>query len=126
MAGLRLCLRLKTHLQGGGAATLRLHPCLSCRAGRVGMDRPKSRRRNSGGMEMAKRPLMDVSDLVGDTPQAAPAPDVEEEVSTIYARIPRTLFMQLRRRAFELSEGKRKKVTQQDIITAALKKYFDN
>jgi hypothetical protein len=75
---------------------------------------------------MAKRPLMDVSDLVGDTPQAAPAPDVDEEFSTIYARIPRTLFMQLRRRAFELSEGKRKKVTQQDIITAALKKYFEN
>jgi hypothetical protein len=79
---------------------------------------------------MAKRPLMDVSDLVGDTPQAAPsptsAPEMEEEFSTIYARIPRTLFMQLRRRAFELSEGKRKKVTQQDIIIAALKKYFDN
>jgi len=73
---------------------------------------------------MAKRPLMDVSDLVGDTPQAAPAPEAEEEFSTIYARIPRTLFMQLRRRAFELSEGKRKKVTQQDIITAALKQYL--
>jgi hypothetical protein len=74
---------------------------------------------------MAKRPLMDVSDLVGETPQAAPAQEVEEEFSTIYARIPRTLFMQLRRRAFELSEGKRKKVTQQDIITAALKRYLE-
>jgi len=69
--------------------------------------------------------MMDVSDLVGETPQAAPAPEVEEEFSTIYARIPRTLFMQLRRRAFELSEGKRKKVTQRDIITAALKQYLD-
>jgi len=68
---------------------------------------------------------MDVSDLVGETPQAARAPEVEEEFSTIYARIPRTLFMQLRRRAFELSEGKRKKVTQQDIITAALKQYLE-
>jgi hypothetical protein len=68
---------------------------------------------------------MDVSDLVGETPQPTPAPEVEEEFSTIYARIPRTLFMQLRKRAFELSEGKRKKVTQQDIITAALKKYLD-
>ena len=74
---------------------------------------------------MAKRPLMDVSDLVGDTPQSAPAPEVEEEFSTIYARIPRTLFMQLRRRAFELSDGKRKKVTQQDIIIAALKRCLD-
>jgi hypothetical protein len=74
---------------------------------------------------MAKRPLMDVSDLVSDTPQTSPAPEAEEEFSTIYARIPRTLFMQLRRRAFELSEGKRKKVTQQDIITAALKRYLD-
>jgi hypothetical protein len=74
---------------------------------------------------MAKRPLMDVSDLVGETPPAAPAPEVEEEFSTIYARIPRSLFNQLRRRAFELSEGKRKKVTQQDIITAALKKCLD-
>jgi hypothetical protein len=76
-------------------------------------------------MEMAKRPLMDVSDLVGETPQAAPAPELEEEFSTIYARIPRSLFNRLRRRAFELSEGKRKKVTQQDIITAALKQYLD-
>jgi hypothetical protein len=50
---------------------------------------------------------------------------VEEEFSTIYARIPRSLFNQLRRRAFELSEGKRKKVTQQDIITAALKRYLE-
>jgi hypothetical protein len=73
---------------------------------------------------MAKRPLMDVSDLVGETPQAAPAPEVEEEFSTIYARIPRSLFNQLRRRAFELSEGKRKKVTQQDLIIAALKRYL--
>jgi hypothetical protein len=68
---------------------------------------------------------MDVSDLVGETPQAAPTPQVEEEFSTIYARIPRSLFNLLRRRAFELSEGKRKKVTQQDIITAALKQYLD-
>jgi hypothetical protein len=74
---------------------------------------------------MAKRPLMDVSDLVSDTPQPTPAPEVEEEFSTIYARIPRSLFNQLRRRAFELSEGKRKKVTQQDIITAALKRYLE-
>jgi hypothetical protein len=73
---------------------------------------------------MAKRPLMDVSDLVADTPQPTPAPEEEEEFSTIYARIPRSLFNQLRRRAFELSEGKRKKVTQQDIITAALKQYL--
>jgi hypothetical protein len=73
---------------------------------------------------MAKRPLMDVSDLVADTPQPTPAPEAEEEFSTIYARIPRSLFNQLRRRAFELSEGKRKKVTQQDIITAALKQYL--
>jgi hypothetical protein len=76
-------------------------------------------------MEMAKRPLMDVSDLVGETPQAATAPEVEEEFSTIYARIPRSLFNQLRRRAFELSEGKRKKVTQQDLIIAALKSYLN-
>jgi hypothetical protein len=58
---------------------------------------------------MAKRPLMDVSDLVADTPQPTPAPEEEEEFSTIYARIPRSLFNQLRRRAFELSEGKRKR-----------------
>jgi|tagenome__1003787_1003787.scaffolds.fasta_scaffold20487581_2 hypothetical protein len=74
---------------------------------------------------MAKRPLMDVSDLVGETPQASPAPETEEEFSTIYARIPRSLFMQLRRRVFELSERKRKKVTQQDIIIAALKRYLN-
>jgi hypothetical protein len=33
--------------------------------------------------------------------------------------------MQLLRRAFVLTEGKWRKVTQQDIITATLKKYLD-
>jgi hypothetical protein len=44
---------------------------------------------------------------IARTPQPTPAPEAEEEFSTIYARIPRTLFMQLRRRAFELSYQRR-------------------
>jgi hypothetical protein len=68
---------------------------------------------------------MDVTDFVG-SPSPAPAhPETEEdETSTIYARIPRRLFHKLRRRALELSEGRRKKVTQQDLIIAALRQYL--
>jgi hypothetical protein len=70
---------------------------------------------------MAKRPLMDVSALVDSS-----SSDHEwEEVSTIYARIPRSLFMKLRRKCFELSDGRPKKVTQQDIIIAALQRYLE-
>jgi hypothetical protein len=72
---------------------------------------------------MAKRPLMDVSELVDSSPSE---PEwEEEEVSTIYARIPRSLFMKLRRKCFELSDGRQKKVTQQDIIIAALRRYLE-
>jgi hypothetical protein len=70
---------------------------------------------------MAKRPLMDISELV-DSSSSAPE---WEEVSTIYARIPRTLFMKLRRKCFELSDGRPKKVTQQDIIITALRRYLE-
>ena len=64
---------------------------------------------------------MDVSELVDSS-----SSDPEwEEVSTIYARIPRALFMKLRRKCFELSDGRPKKVTQQDIIIAALRRYLE-
>jgi hypothetical protein len=72
---------------------------------------------------MVKRPLMDVSELVDSSPSEL-EPEWEE-VSTIYARIPRSLFMKLRRKCFELSDGRPKKVTQQDIIIAALRRYLD-
>jgi hypothetical protein len=70
---------------------------------------------------MAKRALMDVSELV-DSPLSEPE---WEEVSTIYARIPRSLFMKLRRKCFELSDGRQKKVTQQDVLIAALRRYLE-
>jgi hypothetical protein len=74
---------------------------------------------------MAKRPLMDVSELVDSSPSEPELEPEWEEVSTIYARIPRSLFMKLRRKCFELSDGQPKKVTQQDIIIAALRRYLD-
>jgi hypothetical protein len=67
---------------------------------------------------------MDVSELVDSSP-SEPEWEEEEEVSTIYARIPRSLFMKLRRKCFELSDGRQKKVTQQDIMIAALRRYLE-
>jgi hypothetical protein len=73
---------------------------------------------------MAKRPLMDVSALVDSSPAESAAPEWEE-INTIYARIPRSLFMMLRRKCFELSDGRPRRVTQQDIIIAALRRYLE-
>ena len=68
---------------------------------------------------------MDISELVEQSPVLDPPEPDWEEQSTIYARIPRSLYMTLRRRCFELSEGRPKKVSQQELIIAALRQYLE-
>ena len=74
---------------------------------------------------------MSVSELVAEeapapTTPAAPAPIEEnEEFDALMCRIPRSLMRKLKRRAFELSENRRKRVSQTDIVIAALRKYLD-
>ncbi len=47
-----------------------------------------------------------------------------DATATVYARIPADLYVRLRRRAFELTKG-RKRVTMQDVLTTALREHLD-
>ena len=81
---------------------------------------------------MPKRPILDVAEYAGGEatpvparPAAAPVPSAEDEpTATVYARIPQSLFERLRERCFELSKGRRRRVTQNDLMIAALRQYL--
>jgi hypothetical protein len=92
---------------------------------------------------MAKRPVMDVSELVGNSSQHSlselvgqtPAnagsmvsdhfDNEEEEFENLYCRLPRNLFRKLRKRSWELSENRRKKVTVTQLVEIALRRYLE-
>jgi hypothetical protein len=92
---------------------------------------------------MAKRPVMDVSELIGDSSlgsvsePVAQTPtnaglmikgqfnDDEEEFENLYCRLPRSLFRKLRKRSWELSENRRRKVTITQLVETALRRYLE-
>jgi hypothetical protein len=84
---------------------------------------------------MPRKPL-NLDDMALDSPPppiSRPDPEPSAHVeptgegwdafATVYARIPAPLYEKLRRRAFEMTRG-RKRVTQQDVLVAALKAYL--
>jgi hypothetical protein len=82
---------------------------------------------------MPKRPILDVAEYAGGEAVPAPARPViappeprneDEPTATVYARIPQSLFERLRERCFELSKGRRRRVTQNDLMIAALRQYL--
>jgi hypothetical protein len=83
---------------------------------------------------MAKRPVMDVSELVkeGDESRAISnvksveaSPSDEEEFENLYCRIPRSLFRKLRKRSWELSEHRRKRVTVTQLVELSIRRYLE-
>jgi hypothetical protein len=83
---------------------------------------------------MPKRPILDVTEYAGaaaepsSIPSIAPAPEPrheDEPTATVYARVPQSLFEKLRERCFELSKGRRRRVTQNDLMVAALRRYLE-
>jgi hypothetical protein len=83
---------------------------------------------------MPKRPILDVTEYAGaaaapsSVSSTAPASEPrheDEPTATIYARIPQSLFEKLRERCFELSKGRRRRVTQNDLMVAALRRYLE-
>jgi hypothetical protein len=82
---------------------------------------------------MPKRPILDVAEYAGGEAALAPprpaaaVPEPrygDEPTATVYARIPQSLFEKLKERCFELSKGRRRRVTQNDLIIAALRQYL--
>ncbi len=83
---------------------------------------------------MPKRSILDVAEYAGGKTAPAPARaaaavhpprDEDEPTATVYARIPQSLVEKLRGRCFELSKGRRRRVTQNDLMIAALRQYLD-
>ena len=72
---------------------------------------------------MPRKPL-ELDELV---PEPVREPELTGEgwdvYATVYARIPAPLYEKLRKRAWEMTKG-RKRVTQQDVLIAALRQYL--
>ncbi len=63
--------------------------------------------------------------LPDDTsPSPPPSETEEDEYDILYIRCPRSLVRKLRRKAFELSEQRRRRVSQTDMVVAALRQYL--
>src|SRR3954469_24444179 len=87
-----------------------------------------------GSTSVPKREPLSLDELVAEEPAptttgTGPSPlltsSEEDEFDILYIRCPRSLVRKLRRRAFELSEVRRKRVSQTDVVVAALRKYLD-
>jgi hypothetical protein len=83
---------------------------------------------------MPKRPILDVTEYAGAGAASSPVPSIvpaseprheDEPTATVYARVPQSLFEKLRERCFELSKGRRRRVTQNDLMVAALRRYLE-
>lgn len=65
--------------------------------------------------DYAKREDPPVSESVGEEPQA-----------TLYCRCPLSLAVRLRTLAFERSKGKRRRITQNDLLIEAIERFLQS
>ena len=74
---------------------------------------------------MAKRTVLNVDDYAkrGHPPVAESVG--EEPQATLYCRCPLSLAVRLRTLAFERSKGKRRRVTQNDLLIEAVERFLD-
>ena len=74
---------------------------------------------------MAKRTVLNVDDYAKrDDPLAAESVG-EEPQATLYCRCPLSLAVRLRTLAFERSKGKRRRVTQNDLLIEAVERFLN-
>jgi hypothetical protein len=77
---------------------------------------------------MAKREPLNVEEYArreeGASPMASD-PASEEPQATLYCRCPLSLAVRLRTLAFERSRGKRKRVTQNDLLIEAVERFLN-
>jgi hypothetical protein len=78
---------------------------------------------------MAKREPLNVEEYArreeGAAPPVVADPDSEEPQATLYCRCPLSLAVRLRTLAFERSRGKRKRVTQNDLLIEAVEQFLN-
>jgi hypothetical protein len=74
---------------------------------------------------MAKRTVLNVDDYAKKDESPAIDPTGEEPQATLYCRSPLSLAVRLRTLAFERSRGKRKRVTQNDLLIEAVERFLN-
>lgn len=78
-------------------------------------------------MVARKREVLNVEDYARkDTASPAPEAASEEPLATLYCRCPLSVAERLRGLAFERSKGKRRRVTQNDLLIEALERFLSS
>jgi hypothetical protein len=74
---------------------------------------------------MAKRTVLNVDDYAKREDPPVAESTGEEPQATLYCRCPLSLAVRLRTLAFERSRGKRRRVTQNDLLIDAIERFLD-
>ena len=74
---------------------------------------------------MAKREPLNVEDYAKREPVLVTEPTDDEPQATLYCRCPLSLAVRLRTLAFERSKGKRRRVTQNDLLIEAVERFLN-
>jgi hypothetical protein len=74
---------------------------------------------------MAKRTVLNVDDYAKREDPPTSESVGEEPQATLYCRCPLSLAVRLRTLAFERSKGKRRRVTQNDLLIEAVERFLN-
>jgi hypothetical protein len=74
---------------------------------------------------MAKRTVLNVDDYAKREDPPVAESVGEEPQATLYCRCPLSLAVRLRTLAFERSKGKRRRVTQNDLLMEAIERFLN-
>lgn len=77
-------------------------------------------------MDMRKREPLNVDEYAKRETAPGAKPAEEEPQATLYCRCPLSLAARLRTLAFERSRGKRRRVTQNDLLIEAVERYLNS
>ena len=75
---------------------------------------------------MGKREPINVHEYAKRDASPGAEPSPEEPQATLYCRCPLSIAERLRTLAFERSRGKRKRVTQNDLLIEAVEKFLNS
>ena len=75
---------------------------------------------------MAKREPLNVEEYAKRDAATLPEADREEPQATLYCRCPLSIAERLRTLAFERSRGKRRRVTQNDLLIEAVERFLSS
>jgi hypothetical protein len=75
---------------------------------------------------MAKREPLNVEEYAKRDASRVSDPATEEPLATLYCRCPLSMAERLRTLAFERSKGKRRRVTQNDLLIEAVERFLSS